>query len=219
MPAMDRFTRAFIEAMDATKTRNSDIAKRAGVVDNYVSQWRTGRRPIPAGRAPAVAEMLGVPPERISEPYARLLLSGCIPRDGIGSGTVPNDHVAVDRLHSFDYGDGPGFILLPEFLVRQKIGMTPLDEVRWTFQPNDAMAPLIAARTVVLVDVRTLTQERVIDGAIYAFTLFGRPHIRRIQIRREGWVLCMQESDKDRILVEEPTMPELTLRGVVAGWL
>ncbi len=216
---MDKYTRAFIEAMDATKTRNSDIAKRAGVVDNYVSQWRTGRRPIPAGRAPAVAEMLGVPPERISEPYARLLLSGCIPRDGIGSGTVPNDHVAVDRLHSFDYGDGPGFILLPEFLVRQKIGMTPLDEVRWTFQPNDAMTPLIPARTVVLVDVRTLTQDRVIDGGIYAFTLFGRPHIRRIQIRREGWVLCMQETDKDRILVEEPMMQELALRGAVVGWL
>lgn len=216
---MDKYTRAFCEAMDATRTRNSDVAKRAGVVDNYVSQWRTGRRPIPAGRAPAVAEMLGVPPERISEPYARLLMSGCIPRDGIGSGTVPTGHIAVDRLHSFDYGDGPGFILLPEFLVRQKTGMTPLDEIRWTFQPNDAMLPLIPARTLVLVDVRTLTQDRVIDGGIYAFTLFGRPHIRRILIRHEGWVLCMQDSDKDRILVEDPTMPELSLRGSVVGWL
>ncbi|MBX3712999.1 MAG: LexA family transcriptional regulator [Lysobacter sp.] len=216
---MDKYTRAFCEAMDATRTRNSDVAKRAGVVDNYVSQWRTGRRPIPAGRAPAVAEMLGVPPERISEPYARLLMSGCIPRDGIGSGTVPIGHLAVDRLHSFDYGDGPGFILLPEFLVRQKAGMTPLDEIRWTFQPNDAMLPLIPARTLVLVDVRTLTQDRVIDGGIYAFTLFGRPHIRRILIRREGWVLCMEDTDKDRILLEDPTMPELSLRGSVVGWL
>ncbi|MFZ2752162.1 MAG: helix-turn-helix domain-containing protein [Lysobacteraceae bacterium] len=216
---MDKYTRAFVEAMEATKTRNSEVAKRAGVVDNYVSQWRNGRRPIPAGRAAIVAEMLGVPPERISEPYARLLLSGCIPRDGIGTGTVPHGHVPIDRLHSFDYGDGPGFILLPEFLVRQKIGMTPLDEVRWTFQPNDAMMPLIPARTVVLVDVRTLTLDRVVDGGVYAFTLFGRPHIRRILIRREGWVLCMQDTDKDRILVEEPTMPELALRGAVVGWL
>ena len=216
---MDKYTRAFTEAMEATRTRNSEVAKRAGVVDAYVSQWRNGRRPIPAGRAPIVAEMLGVPPERISEPYARLLLSGCIPRDGIGSGTVPNGHVAVDRLHSFDYGDGPGFILLPEFLVRQKIGMTPLDEVRWTFQPNDAMVPLIPARTVVLIDVRTLTLDRVVDGGIYAFTLFGRPHIRRILIRREGWVLCMQDTDRDRILVEDPATTQLALRGTVVGWL
>jgi len=219
MPTIDKYTRAFIDAMDATRTRNSEVAKRAGVVDNYVSQWRTGRRPIPAGRAPAVAEMLGVPPERISEPYERLLLSGCIPRDGIGAGTVPSGHLAIDRLHAFDYGDGPGFILLPEFLVRQKIGMAPADEIRWTFQPNDSMLPLIPAQTVVLVDVRTLTQDRVIDGGIYAFTLFGRPHIRRILIRREGWLLCMQDSDRDRILVEEPATQDLVLRGVVAGWL
>lgn len=216
---MDKYTRAFVEAMEATKTRNSEVAKRAGVVDAYVSQWRNGRRPIPAGRAPIVAEMLGVPPERISEPYARLLLSGCIPREGIGSGAVPSGHLAVDRLHSFDYGDGPGFILLPEFLLRQKIGMTPLDEVRWTFQPNEAMAPLIPVRTVVLVDVRTLTQDRVVDGGIYAFTLYGRPHIRRVLIRREGWVLCMQDTDRDRILVDEAETPSLVLRGVVVGWL
>jgi transcriptional regulator with XRE-family HTH domain len=216
---MDPYTRAFVEAMDATRTRNSEVAKKAGVVDAYVSQWRCGRRPIPAGRAPIVAEMLQVPPERISEPYARLLLSGCIPRDGLGAGAVPVGHLAVDRLPAFDYGDGPSFILLPEFLVRQKVGMTALDEVRWTFQPNDAMAPLIPTRTVVLVDVRTLTQDRVIDGGIYAFTLFGRPHIRRILIRREGWVLCMHDTDKDRILVDDPSVPDLVLRGTVAGWL
>lgn len=216
---MDKFSRAFAEAMDATGTRNTDVAKRAGVVDNYVSQWRTGRRPVPAGRAPIVAEMLGVPPERISEPYARLLMSGCIPRDGIGAGTVPAGHVPLDRLQMFDYGDGPGFILLPEFLVRHKIGMTPLDDVRWTLQPNDAMAPMIAPHTVVLVDTRTLTQDRVVDGGLYAYTLYGRPHIRRILIRRDGWVLCAQDAEKDRILVEESELPALILRGLVVGWL
>jgi len=219
MSGPDKYTRAFADAMTATRTRNSEVAKRAGVIDNYVSQWRTGRRPIPAGRAPAVAELLGVPPERISEPYARLLMSGCIPRDGIGAGVVPNGHIAVDRLHSFDYGDGPGFILLPEFIVRQKVGLLPLEDIRWTFQPNDAMAPLIPAQTVVLVDARTLTPDRVVDGGTYAFTLYGRPHIRRILIRREGWMLCMHDTDKDRILVEQQEMPALELRGVVAGWL
>jgi hypothetical protein len=71
----------------------------------------------------------------------------------------------------------------------------------------------------VLVDVRTLTQDRVVDGGIYAFTLLGRPHIRRIQIRREGWGLCMQDTEKDRILVEDPGVPDLVLRGAVVGWL
>lgn len=216
---LDKYSLTFMDLMEVTGIRNTEIAKRAGVVEAYVSQWRTGRRPIPAERAPIVAEMLGVPPERISEPYARLLLAGCIPRDGFSAGSVPAGHLPLDRLHSFDYGDGPSFIVLPEFLVKQKIGMTPIQEVRWTLQPNDAMAPLIMQHSVVLVDARTLTHDRVVDGGLYACTLYGRPHIRRIQIRREGWALCAQDTERDRILVDESELSALLLRGLVVGWL
>jgi transcriptional regulator with XRE-family HTH domain len=215
---MDKYTLAFVQAMDATRVRNHEVAKRAGVADNYVSQWRTGRRPIPAGRAPAVADMLGVSPERISEPYERLLLAGCIPREGFSAGSVPSGHLPLDRLLGFEHGDGPSFILLPDFLVRQKIGMTPLEHVRWALQPTGALAPAIPLHTVMLIDARIVDQSLVLDGELYAYSLYGRPHIRRIHVQRDHWVLAGQQSE-DRVLVGPEELPALYLHGQVLAWL
>ena len=69
---MDKYARTFAEAMDFTGTRNTIVAAHARVGSNNVSQWRTGRRPIPAERAVAIAALLGVAPESISEAYERL---------------------------------------------------------------------------------------------------------------------------------------------------
>ncbi len=216
---MDKYSRALVEAMEAAGVRTTDLAKRSGVIDNYVSQWRSGRRPVPAERAPMVGDILGVPPERISESYARLLLSGCIPREGFSAGSVPAGHVPLDRLPGFDYGDGPAFILMPEFFIRQKIGLAPIDDVRWTRQPTDAMAPHIPRDMLVLVDTRITSQSRVIDGGLHAFTLFDRPHIRRVLVRRDAWMLCGHDNEKDRIMVPETELPMLEIRGLVIAWL
>lgn len=216
---MDKYARNLKEAMESSAVRTSVLAKKVGVIDAYVSQWRSGKRPVPVERAPKVGEVLNVPPERISEAYDRLLRSGCIERDGVSAGTVPKDHIALDRLPGFDYGDGPSFLLMPEFLIRQKIGLTPIEEVRWTLQPTDAMAPQIQRDEMVLVDVRVASQGRVVDGALHAFTLFDRPHIRRILARGDNWELCGYDDERDRILVPQADLSKLEIRGLVVAWL
>lgn len=218
-PAMDKYARALKDAMESSAVRTSDLARKVGVIDAYVSQWRSGRRPVPVERASKVGEVLNVPPERISEAYDRLLRSGCIVREGLSAGTIPKGHVALDRLPGFDYGDWPSFLLMPEFFIRQKIGLTPMEDVRWTLQPTDAMAPQIPRDTMVLIDVRVSSQSRVIDGGMHAFTLYDRPHIRRILPRRDNWVLCGYDDERDRILVPEADLPKLDIRGLVVAWL
>jgi DNA-binding transcriptional regulator YdaS (Cro superfamily) len=219
IPAMNKYARALKDAMESSAVRTSDLAHKVGVIDAYVSQWRSGRRPVPVERAPKVGEALNVPPERISEAYDRLLRSGCIPKIGFSAGAIPKGHIALDRLPGFDYGDSPSFLLMPEFFIRQKIGLTPIEDVRWTLQPTDAMAPQIQRDTMVLVDVRVSSQSRAIDGGLHAFTLYDRPHIRRILARRENWVLCGYDDDRDRILVPEADLPKLDIRGLVIAWL
>lgn len=218
-PFMNKYARTLKEAMESSAVRTSDLARKVGVIDAYVSQWRSGRRPVPVERASKVGEVLNVPPERISEAYDRLLRSGCVPKEGFSAGSIPKGHLALDRLPGFDYGDWPSFLLMPEFFIRQKIGLTPIEEVRWTLQPTDAMAPQIQRDTMVLVDVRVSSQSRVIDGGLHAFTLYDRPHIRRILARRDNWALCGYDDDRDRILVPETDLPKLEIRGLVIAWL
>lgn len=216
---MDKYARALKDAMESSAVRTSDLARKVGVIDAYVSQWRSGHRPVPVERAPKVGEALSVPPERISEAYDRLLRSGCISREGISAGSIPTGHVALDRLPGFDYSDGPSFVLMPEFFIRQKIGLTPIEDVRWTLQPTDAMAPLIQRNTMVLVDIRVSSQSRAIDGGLHAFSLYDRPHVRRILARRDNWTLCGYDDNRDHILVPEADLPKLEIRGLVIAWL
>lgn len=216
---MDKYARALKEAMESSAVRTSDLAGKVGVNDASVSQWRSGRRPVPVERAPKVGEILNVPPERISEAYDRLLRSGCIPKVGFSAGSIPKGHVALDRLPGFDYGDWPSFLLMPEFFIRQKIGLTPIEAVRWTLQPTDAMAPQIQRDTMVLIDNRINSQSRVVDGSLHAFSLYDRPHIRRILARREAWALCGYDDERDRIMVPEADLPKLEVRGLVIATL
>ena len=181
---MDRYARAFAEAMDSTGTRNITVAAHARVGSNNVSQWRTGRRPIPAERAVAIAALMGVAPERISEGYERLLHAGYTPPHktlSIGSrtGASPVDHVTIERLAEFGHAEGATRILLPDFLARRKIGPAAIEEVRWTFQPSHAMEPEIERHALVLVDITVTQHDQVVDGGTYAYSLWGRPDIRR----------------------------------------
>jgi hypothetical protein len=76
---MNKYTEAFVAAMDQTGIRSRTLAAQVGTFsDNSVAQWRSGRRPIPAEYAVKIAKILGVPRESISQPYDRLLQSGAI---------------------------------------------------------------------------------------------------------------------------------------------
>ena len=220
---MDKYAEALMQAMDDTDTSSTRVAEVARVGRNNVAHWRAGRRPIPAEHALAIAALLGVAPERISKAYdqklrtdsARQVMGLHSPR----SGTCPEGHVTLDRLPSFGRLDGPNRIWLPEFMVRRELGLTTIENVRWAVQPSRAMEPEIRRHALALVDVAVCRQEHVLDGGIYAYTLWGRPDIRRIAIRRNVWLLIGNDKDAERMEVQEADLPNLTILGAIAGCL
>ncbi len=220
---MDKYAEALMQAMDDTDTSSTRVAEVARVGRNNVAHWRAGRRPIPAEHALSIAALLGVAPERISKAYdqrlrtdsARHVMGLQSPR----SGNCPESHVTIDRLSSFGRGDGPNRIWLPEFMVRRELGLTTIDNVRWAVQPSRAMEPEIRRHALVLLDVSVCRQEHVLDGGIYAYTLWGRPDIRRIAIRRNAWLLIGNDRDAERMEVLEADLPNLTILGAIAGCL
>lgn len=214
---MDPYTQAFAEAIKTAGMRNDYIALKTGVSSNQVSQWRRGRRPIPAQYAPNLGALLAVPPERISVAYARLVEAGVMAE--AMEMPIPKGHVRIPRLADFGRPDALDDCYLLEFVARRKLGATPVEDARWTLQPSQALAPLIERDALVLVDARATAQSDVVDGAIYAFTLWGRPDIRRVLVRRDHWLLVGHSSDTERTEVYEADLPHLRLFGLVVGWL
>ena len=216
---MNRYNAVFAQAMEATGTRNTAVVAHLGnrVSASDVSNWRVGRRPIPAEHAPAVGALLNVPPEQISQAFERMVLAGFTVQPG-GS-RVTAGHVALDKLEAFGAEEGPARIVLPEFLVRPRIGLAPLSNIRWTLQPSQAMEPEIKRHALTLLDVTVTQQALVMDGGTYAYTLWGRPDIRRIIIRRDVWSLVRHGNDAQSTLVSEDDLQHLRILGAVVGWI
>lgn len=220
---MNKYTQAFVAAMDHTRIRSRVLASQVGTFsDNSVAQWRSGRRPIPAEYAVKIAELLGVPPETISQPYDRLLQSGVIPS---GMKTVeswshpPAGHAVIERLSGFGRPDEQEHLWLPEIMLRRELGATPIENVRWATQQSRTMEPEIKRHAVILVDIGATRLDDVVDGAVYAYSLWGRADIRRIAIRRDAWVLVGENEERARTPVPIAELSELHLFGMVIGWL
>ena len=220
---MNKYTDAFVAAMDQTRIRSRALAAQIGTFsDNSVAQWRSGRRPIPAEYAAKIAEVLGVPPETISQPYDRLLQSGAItPAAGAPEAWAnpPAGHTVVERLPGFGRADEQERLWLPELMLRRELGATPIEHVRWVTQQSRTMEPEIKRHAVVLVDISATRIEEVVDGGVYAYSLWGRTDIRRVAIRRDSWVLVGDNEDRARTPVPIGELPELQLLGMVIGWL
>jgi DNA-binding transcriptional regulator YdaS (Cro superfamily) len=220
---MDKYAQALTQAMDETGTSNTRVAEVARVGRNNVAHWRVGRRPIPADHAPAIAALLGVAPERISRAYDQMLrvesAQQVMALQGLRPGSTPDAHVSLERLDGFARADMPVRIWLPEFVVRRELGPTPVQQVRWAVQLSRAMEPDIRRNALVLVDSSMCRHEDVVDGGLYAYTLWGRPDIRRILARREGWLLVGQNPAIDRVQVPLAELPDLRILGAVVGTL
>jgi DNA-binding transcriptional regulator YdaS (Cro superfamily) len=216
---MNQYTAAFAQAMEATGTRNTAVvahlANRVSPTD--VSNWRVGRRPIPAEHAPAVAALLNIDPTSISAAYERMVVAG-LSTASQGAKAITG-HVSLDRLGDFGHIEGSARIVLPEFLVRPRIGPTPIASIRWTLQPSLAMAPEIKRNALILLDVTASQQAHVVDGGTYAYTLWGRPDVRRILIRRDAWLLAQFGNDSDHTFIPEADLEHLRILGAVVGWI
>ena len=220
---MNKYTHAFVAAMDQTRIRSRTLAAHVGKIsDNSVAQWRSGRRPIPAEYAVKIAKLLDVPPETISESYDRLLKSGVITSGaGMFGAAVepPAGHVVLDRLPGFGRPGELERIWLPEIMLRRELAATPVENVRWLTQLSRTMEPEIKRHAVVLVDITATRHEDVVDGGLYAYALWGRTDIRRVSIRRDAWVLVGESEERARTPVPIADLAELRLLGMVIGWL
>lgn len=64
---------ALTAAINASRITKAAIAEQVGVSAGMVSQWASGHRPVPAGKARKLAEVLGVKdPKRISAAFAEV---------------------------------------------------------------------------------------------------------------------------------------------------
>lgn len=220
---MNKYTDAFVAAMDQTGIRSRTLAAHVGKIsDNSVAQWRSGRRPIPAEYAVKLATLLGVAPESISEAYDRLLQCGVInsgPNAAETSTKPPAGHLSLERLPGFGRPDEPDHLWLPELILRRELGATPIEHVRWAAQQARTMEPEIVRHAVVLIDIRATRHEDVVDGAVYTYSLWERTDIRRVMIRRDSWLLVGDNEERARTPVPLADLPELKLLGMVIGWL
>lgn len=220
---MNKYTDAFVAAMDQTRIRSRTLAAHVGTIsDNSVAQWRSGRRPIPAEYAVKIAKLLDVPPESISQPYDRLLQSGVI-TSATGNpeawANPPAGHAVIERLPGFGRADEQEHIWVPERMLRRELGATPIENVRWVTQQSRTMEPEIKRHAVVLVDISATRLEDVVDGGVYAYSLWGRSDIRRVAIRRDSWVLVGDNEERARTPVPIAELLEMQLLGMVIGWL
>lgn len=219
---MNKYTEAFVAAMDQTGIRSRTLAAQVGTFsDNSVAQWRSGRRPIPAEYAVKIAKILGVPPESISQPYDRLLQSGAIASANGPEAWAnpPAGHAVIERLPGFGRSDEQERLWLPELMLRRELGATPIENIRWVTQQSRTMEPEIKRHAVILVDISATRHEDVVDGGVYAYELWGRTDVRRVAIRRDSWVLVGDNEDRTKTAVPAADLPDLQLLGMVVGWL
>ena len=220
---MNKYTEAFVAAMDHSRIRSRTLAAQVGTFsDNSVAQWRSGRRPIPAEYAVKIAKVLGVRPESVSEPYDRLLQCGVITSSAGAPqawANPPAGHAVIERLPGFCRADEQEHIWLPERMLRRELGATPVENVRWVTQQSRTMEPEIKRHGVVLVDISATRLEDVVDGGVYAYSLWERSDIRRVAIRRDSWVFVGDNEERARTPVPIAELSELQLLGMVIGWL
>lgn len=72
-PTPSKEAMALAAAMTTSRLNNVAVAKHMRVSDGLVSQWVTGRRPVPPEKAVRLAAYVGTDPERISAKYAATL--------------------------------------------------------------------------------------------------------------------------------------------------
>ena len=125
----------------------------------------------------------------------------------------------VERLPGFGRADEQERLWLPELMLRRELGATPIEHVRWVTQQSRTMEPEIKRHAVVLVDISATRIDEVVDGGVYAYSLWGRTDIRRVAIRRDSWVLVGDNEDRARTPVPIGELHELQLLGMVIGWL
>jgi transcriptional regulator with XRE-family HTH domain len=131
----------------------------------------------------------------------------------------PPGHLRIARVPQLGALESPSFVVFPDFVLRAKVGGIALDHLRWGLMPTAAMEPSIARNTAVAIDVSKTSRKDVVDGEVYAYTLAGRPDIRRIRIRKDHWTLAGPGRGGDSRDVYLSDLPALQILGAMIAVL
>lgn len=131
----------------------------------------------------------------------------------------PPGHVRLERVPQLGALESPFFVVFPDFVLRDKVGGVALEHLRWGLVPTGAMEPALARNAAIAIDVSKCTREDVIDGDVYAYTLAGRPDVRRIRIRKDHWTLAGPGRGGDSRDVYLSDLPALHVLGAVVALL
>lgn len=175
---MTRLYRAAKEAADIHS--QAELARALNTTSQRVKNWEN--RGISQAGANEAQTLIGVNSTYVLQGEGTPLIGNRPVRDA----SVPTGHVRLDYLGDFGPLTGPRFMLLPEQLVLQRIGSTPIDNVRWIHAPSVSMAPEIERGALVLVDTSVTRPEQFVDGNIYAYSVWGSPGILRRAYVRKG---------------------------------
>lgn len=175
---MTRLYRAAKEAADIHS--QAELAKALNTSSQRVKNWEN--RGISQAGANEAQNLIGVNSTYVLNGEGAPVIGNRPIRDA----SVPAGHVRFDYLGDFGPLSGPRFMLLPEHLVSQRIGSTPIENVRWIHAPSVSMSPEIERGALVLVDVSVTRPEQFVDGNVYAYSVWGSPGILRKAFVRKG---------------------------------
>lgn len=95
---------ALSAAMASSGLNNVAVAKHMGVSDGLVSQWVTGRRPVPPDKAIKLGSYVGAAPETISAKYAATLSAqtegNIVPLPGESTDDPRRQELIIRRLEN-----------------------------------------------------------------------------------------------------------------------
>lgn len=218
----DKFATALATAMDAKPIKIAELARHIGTSPSFVSQCKAGKVALTDAYAEQVAAVLGVAPEDISEQYARKTKAGAtLERMGLrapGSSDLVPGHVRLDLLPNFGPSvDALTYVMLPQAIVRRKIGFTAIERIRCAFNPTRAMAPEIEHGALLLLDTTARRVEDVVDGMVYAYQLYGHVDVRRFLLNRRQLQVAGSGDLADAAKLGKDDLLQLKILGLVVA--
>lgn len=223
---MDKFAQEIKRSLDESGQRQAAVAEAAGVTPGFVSQWATGKRPVPADKAVALARSIGTSPELVSEAFLRIAdeVSRFSKTHLVSRDETDPAYVQFPLLEGYA-GMGPGTFIsdYPEVVkdlrvsrewVSQKMPGIPHDVIRVITGRGDSMRGQYNDGDLIFVDTRVKSFDQ--DSA-YCFRWEGRVQIKRLQFVGKNTLRII--SDNPKYPPIDAAVEEIEIGGrAVAAW-
>jgi phage repressor protein C with HTH and peptisase S24 domain len=211
---MDKFAAELTRALTASGARQRAVAEEIGVDPSNISQWKTGHRPVPADKAPALAALVGTQPELISAAYADTMAAASNAPSGTKRVPIPAYEIeAVEDDEDFDSsrevwvqgvdievsaGDG---VVVPEFIdtnYKQRFTLQWLrrvgakaDDLRVMRVRGDSMERTVFDGDKVVIN---LGDTKVVSNHVYVVVVGDEAKVKRLFRAADGRIRIVSDN-------------------------